>query len=327
MTSGMPGDETRGVPLQTDTPARAPDGGAAVAATAAGPSGPPPARRWTQTAAARRIGGVALVVVVAGSAIYGANLFGIRDRVEPVAKIPTPAAHGVPPSSNGQPVLASYPWWQAVTTLQGTGSETQSVVIGGGALQWRVQWSCQTGHLAVSAHPGAPSQLVNAACPGNGEQITVSTGTVTLDVTATGPWTLRVDQQVDVPLEQTPLPAMSAPGSVAISTGTFYPIDQNGSGTATIYRLADGSYALRLDKFFASPNTGLQIQLSTQPSPKSDGDVTGSQIAVVVDLNQTAGSFNFTIPSGIDPTRYHSLVVWCVNLRTAYAAANLTSPG
>ena len=304
----------------------------AEAASAPAPPAPaadgaPPARGWMHSAAARRIGGVALVVVVAGSAIYGANLFGIRDRLEPVAKIPTPAAHGVPPGGNGQPVLASYPWWQAVTTLQGTGSGTQSVVIGAGALQWRLQWSCQTGHLAVIAHPAAPSQLVSAACPGNGEQITGSTGTVALDITATGPWTLHVDQQVDVPLEQTPLPAMSAAGAATVATGTFYAIDQNGSGNATIYRLADGTYALRLDNFFASPNTGLQIQLSTQPSPHSDSDITGSQVAVVTDLNQTAGSFNFPIPAGIDPARYHSLIVWCVNLRTAYAAANLTSPG
>lgn len=313
----MPADETGASPLKTEAPAPA----------APAPDAAPAAPGWIHTTAARRIGGVALVVVVAGSAVYGANLFGIRDRLEPVAKIPTPAAHGVPAGGSGQPVLASYPWWQGVTTLQGTGSEMQPVVIGGGALQWRVQWSCQTGHLAVSAHPAAPSQLVSAACPGSGEQITVSTGTVSLDVTATGPWTLQVDQQVDVPLEQTPLPAMSAPGAVAVATGTFYPIDQNGSGSATIYRLADRTYALRLDNFFASPNTGLQIQLSTQPSPHSDGDVTGSQVAVVTNLNQTAGSMNFTIPPGIDPNRYHSLVVWCVNLRTAYAAANLTSPG
>lgn len=320
----MPADETSASPVKAEAPPSA--GGGAPASASPSPDGAPPPRGWTHSAAARRIGGVALVVVVAGSAVYGANLFGIRDRIEPVAKIPTPAAHGVPPSGNGQPVLASYPWWQPVTTLQGTGSETETVAIGGGALQWRVQWSCQTGHLTVTAHPAAPTQLASASCPGNGEQITVSTGSVTLDVAASGPWTLRVDQQVDVPLEQTPLPAMSAPGAVAISTGTFYAIDQNGSGTATIFRLADGSYALRLDNFFASPNTGLQIQLSTQASPHSDGDVTGSQIAVVTDLTQTAGSFNFTIPSGIDPTRYHSLVVWCVNLRTAYAAANLTSP-
>lgn len=319
----MPPEETGASAVQTDSSAAAPGGGGAPSDVPT--TGAPAPRRWTQTPAARRLGGAALVVVVAGSAIYGANLFGIRDRIEPVAKIPTPAAHGVAPSSNGQPVLASYPWWQPVTTLQGNGSETQSVVIGGGALQWRVQWSCQTGHLTVAAHPAAPSQLVSSSCSGKGEQITVSTGTVTLDVTATGPWTLQVDQQVDVPLVQTPLPAMS--GATVVSTGTFYAIDQNGSGTATIYRLSDGTYALRLDNFFASPNTGLQIQLSTQASPHSDDDVTRSQVAVVADLNQTAGSFNFTIPSGIDPTRYHSLVVWCVNLRTAYAAANLTAAG
>lgn len=266
------------------------------------------------------------MIAVAASAIYGANLFGIRDRIVPVPKIPTPSAHGVPAGPNGQPVLASYPWWQPVTTLQGSGDATETVTIGSGALQWRVDWTCQSGHLAVTGRPAAPSQLVDAACAGKGETITVSTGTVALQVRAGGPWQLQVDQQVDIPLEQTPLPAMTAPGAAQVSTGSFYAVDQQGHGTVTIYRLADGSYALRLDSFFVSPNTGLQVQLSSLASPHSDSDVTGSQVAVVADLNQTAGSMNFSIPAGIDPTKFRSVVIWCVNLRTAYSAATLTTP-
>lgn len=310
---------------QDDAP---PSGAPSAGSPAAPPVTPPASRRgWSHSAAARRAGGAALVVAVVGSAIYGANLFGVRDRIVPVAKIPTPAAHGAPQGGSGQPVLASYPWWQSVATLHGTGSTTETVTIGGGALQWRLQWSCETGHLKVTAHPASPSQLVDAGCAGKGEAITASTGSVTLQVAASGPWQLQVDQQVDVPLQQTPLPAMTAPDATVVATGSFYAVDQQGHGTVTIYRLPDGSDALRLDNFYVSPNTGLQIQLSTQPSPHSDGDITGSQIAVVANMNQTAGSMNFTIPAGIDPARYHSVVIWCIELRTAYSAANLTSPG
>lgn len=291
------------------------------------PQAPPARSGWMRSTAARRIGGAALVIGVAGSAAFGANLFGIRDRLEPVAKIPTPAAHGAPPGGSGQPVLASYPWWQPVATLKGSGSSAEKVTIGSGALQWRMQWSCQRGHLSVTAHPAAPSRLVDAACPGKGEAIGASTGSVTMQVTASGPWQLQVDQQVDVPLEQTPLPAMTAPGAAVVASGSFYPVGQQGHGTVSIYRLPDGGYALRLDKFYVSPNTGLQIQLSTAPSPHSDGDITASQVAVVADLNQTAGSMNFSVPAGVDVTRYRSVVIWCIELRTAYSAASLGSSG
>lgn len=292
------------------------------------PAHEPPvvSRGWWKSAAARRAGGAALVIGVVASAIYGANLFGIRDRIVPVPKIPTPSAHGVPSEPNGQPVLASYPWWQPVTTFSGSGNSSESVAIGRGALQWRVDWTCDTGHLSVTGHPAAPSQIVDSACSGKGESIVVSTGTIALLVSASGPWQLRIDQQVDIPLQQTPLPAMTAPGATAVFTGTFYAVDQDGHGTVTIYRLADGSYALRLDNFFVSPNTGLQIQLSSAAAPHSDSDVQGSQTAVVADLNQTAGSMNFTVPSNVDPTKYRSVVIWCINLRTAYSAAPLATP-
>lgn len=304
----------------TEAPSQTSPGGPPANAAAAPGGG-------IHTSVARRIGGAVLVIAVAGSAIYGANLFGVRDHVVPVAKIPTPKAHGVPPAGNGQPVLASYPWWQPVATLHGNGNASETVTVGSGALQWRVQWSCQTGHLGVSARPASPAQLVDAACAGKGEAITASTGSVTLQVSASGPWQLQVDQQVDVPLEQTPLPAMTAPGASVVASGSFYPLDQQGHGTVTVYRLPDGSDALRLDNFYVSPNTGLQIQLSTHPSPHSDGDITGSPIAVVANLNQTAGSMNFSVPAGVDVTHYRSVVIWCLELRTAYSAANLTSPG
>lgn len=309
--------------MSPDT-APAPSSPSVAAPLTPAPEPPAAPHGWWKSAGARRAGGLALVIGVAASAVYGANLFGIRDRIVPVPKIPTPSAHGVPSGPNGQPVLASEPWWQTVTTLQGSGNSSEAVTIGGGALQWRVDWTCDTGHLSVTGHPAAPSQIVDSACSGKGESIVVSTGAVALQVSASGPWQLRIDQQLDIPLQQTPLPEMTA--ASAVLTGSFYAVDQNGHGTVTIYRLADGSYALRLDNFFVSPNTGLQIQLSSSAAPHSDSDVSNSQIAVVADLNQTAGSMNFTVPSSVDPTKYHSVAIWCVNLRTVYSAATLSTP-
>lgn len=56
---------------------------------------------------------------------------------------------------------------------------------------------------------------------------------------------------------------MTAPGAATVATGSFYNIDRTGTGNVTIYRQADGRYSLRLDDFFVSPNSDLEIRLST----------------------------------------------------------------
>ena len=59
-----------------------------------------------------------------------------------------------------------------------------------GAIQWRVTWTCQTGHLLVQA-VGAPRPAVNSQCPGNDTGYGTQKGALSLQVTADGPWTVR----------------------------------------------------------------------------------------------------------------------------------------
>ena len=167
-------------------------------------------------------------------------------------------------------VLSSQPWWQGVRDLSGTTTTgtTASLDFGGGVSQWRAKWTCDTGSL-VAALPGQPRPLIDASCPRSGTAYDTRTGAIRLQVTAGGPWTIRVDQQVDVPLVEPPLAAMSAHGSAVISTGTFYGIAQKSVGRIDIYRLDSGSYALRLSSFYVSPNVDLQIRFDPLRAPHS----------------------------------------------------------
>ena len=127
-----------------------------------------------------------------------------------------------------------------------------------------------------------------------------------------------------MPLDEPPLAAMTAPDTAVAASGSFYDVDQSGSGTATFYRLGDGSYALRLDNFFVTPNIDLEIQLSPLVAPHSTTAYQSAPSVTVAPLDVTAGSINFTVPTGINPTRYGSLVIWCPLIQSAYAAATLT---
>ncbi|MDQ6775005.1 MAG: hypothetical protein M3071_02030 [Actinomycetota bacterium] len=274
--------------------------------------------------------GVAAVAVVA---IFAGDLFGVRESILGSAT-PAPRAVAVSPfvTVNSQAghtiksVLSSQPWWQGVQDLSGgsTTSTAAAFSIGSGVSQWRAKWTCQTGHL-VAALSGQSRPLLDVGCPGTGTAYVTRTGAMSLRVSAGGPWTIRVAQEVDVPLVEPPLPAMTAPGSAVLATAKFYGIDQKSIGRVIVYRLASGRYALRLSDFYVSPNVDLQIRLDPLAAPHSTHQYLSTRSALVAPLNVTAGSLNFLVPPGLDPTRYRSVVIWCPLIVSAYAAASLAT--
>lgn len=288
----------------------------------------------------RRVLSAVGLVVLAASAVVGANPSGLRERLlgsatpeaRPAATGRT--ADGGPPATAPvtvttaplKTVLRSQPWWQPVSVLEGRGpTRAAPFTISPDAIQWRARWTCQTGRLLVQA-AGTPRPLVDAACPGDDLAYATRDGDMALRVEASGPWTLTVEQQLDLPLVEAPLPAMAAPGARQVATGSFYRIDQFGEGTARIFRLPDGAHALRLENFYVTPNVDLTIELNPLAAPRTTEQVRSVSSVEVGALDITAGSMNFLLPAGVDPSRYQSVVIWCEDLYSAYAAATLTPP-
>lgn len=287
----------------------------------------------------RALSMLGLAAVVA-SALVGGNAFGFRERLwgseSPEAR-PAAAsrdAAGAPPDSpapttataRDESVLRSQPWWQALTRLEGAGSMTApAFTVSNDAVQWRANWTCETGRLVVRA-PTQARPVVDAACPGTGTGYGVRKGPIALQVTADGLWSMAVDQQVDVPLNEPSLPVMSAPGTRKVFTGSLYRMDQVGNGTIDFYRLADGSHVLRLNEFFVTANVDLELRLSPLEAPRTTEQFMSTPSVWVAPLDVTTGSLNFTVPAGVNPGDYRSLVVWCPIINSAYAAATLRQP-
>lgn len=278
----------------------------------------------------RRVFSTLGVLVVVAGAVFGADVFGVRESVLGRAT-PSPRAVAVSPfvsvggsRARTKSVLRSQPWWQGVSDLRGDSSTTKAAFqIDGGASQWRAKWSCLKGRLIVQV-PAQAQPLVDSVCPGAGTAYATRTGPTGLQIAADGPWRLQVDQQVDVPLDEPPLPVMSATGTAVALAGTFNGIDQKGIGYAAVYRDHAGHYTLRLTNFYVSPNVDLEIRLSPLAAPHSTRQFLAAKSVLVAPLDVTAGSLNFKIPVTIDPTRYRSLVIWCPLVTSAYAAAPLT---
>jgi hypothetical protein len=275
------------------------------------------------------------LLAVVASALVGGNAFGSRERLwgseSPTARPAAGSRDAVTaapqaPAAQEQSRLRSQPWWQGLTRLEGTGSMTaRPFSVAADAVQWRVKWTCETGRLFVRA-PGQRRPVVDGACPGADVGYGVTTGSVALEVTADGPWAMTVDQQVDVPLVEPPLPVMSAPSTQMILTGSLYRIDQVGTGTVNIYRTGDGRHVLRMEQFFVTANIDLELRLSPLEAPRTTEQYMSSPSVWVAPLDVTTGSLNFTLPADVDPTRYRSMVVWCPIIDSAYAAATLKQP-
>ena len=118
-----------------------------------------------------------------------------------------------------------------------------------------------------------------------------------LDVVAAGGWEVVVDQQLDTPVAEPALAGMDEGSRLA--DGTFYGVDQAGSGTATLYRLPDGGRALRLDPFQVTNNSDLFVWLSEADAPKTSKEALESPHVQIARLTATAGAQNYLIPADV----------------------------
>lgn len=274
----------------------------------------------------RRLGALlralAAVAVVTGACGGGTRTGDTATTIGPATTTSTTAA-----------LPKSAPRWETVTTLSGTGAQTTDPFsILPGAIQWRARWSCQSGHLTVRTDPpprrGEP--MVDADCgakpAGTDGNVgySIVTGKVKLVVDAAGPWQLTVDQQIDTPLMEPPLPAMG--GATVLGKGDFYDVEMKGSGHATLYKLADGSLAVRLEDFQVSNNTDLFLWASEASHPKNSAEASGTPYVSLGNLKSTFGSENYVLPAGLTADKVKSLVVWCQPVRVAYAAVAFGAP-
>jgi hypothetical protein len=240
---------------------------------------------------------------------------------------PNPAGGFDTPPTTGAGDRKSEPYWVPLSSFNGTGNTTtKSFTVDNGALQWRVSYHCEAAPFSVvsvnAAGQESKRKLADAlSCPSDGQGFSADKGAQTLKVTTAGAWKLTVEQQVDVPLiEAAPATLTSAK---VLGTATMYNVDKVGEGTAKIYQLGDGSRTIRLENFFVTINSDLEIRLSTLAAPKSTDEVEKAPFVTVAPLKATVGSMNYDLAKDVDLTKYKSIVIWCEITRNAYAAATI----
>ena len=116
-----------------------------------------------------------------------------------------------------------------------------------------------------------------------------------------------------------PPPTTAPPAApVEVTRGTFRGIDHRASGTASIYRLPDGTAFVRLEDIDIQNGPDYVLYLVPGPDRERPGD--GVSLG---DLKANKGSQNYAIPAGTDLARYRSVIIWCQSFPTVFAYATL----
>lgn len=111
---------------------------------------------------------------------------------------------------------------------------------------------------------------------------------------------------------------------VALSAGQFENADDfhMGSGSATIYELADGSRILRFEDFEVTNGPDLRVLLASGSSP-STSDELGDYIELE-GLKGNIGNQNYEIPDDVDVSQYASVVIYCKPFHVVFSVATLS---
>lgn len=233
------------------------------------------------------------------------------------------------PISQGNPHFQrrAQPRWETVTTLTGSGSAARQIAIAPRAIQWKADWSCISGDIRMTiGRPAQPGKLLAASsCPDAGSETATGNGAGRLQVTASGPWQMRVSQQVDTALNEPALAGMTA--SSLLGRGRFHSIQKHGEGTVSLYRLPSGRLALRFEDFYTSASPGLRIWLSRAANVKSTLQARQNKYADAGALRSTLGSYNQPLPASVKAGNVHSVVIWCPTVLIAFSAAPLGQGG
>ena len=183
------------------------------------------------------------------------------------------------------------------------------LVLPGLALGWFLIAPFFLGTTVVEALPGAPATGTTAGTTAGTGGSTGSTDGGTAPATGTdGGTTGATGEQ----------PA-AAPELTELGRGEIAGINHRASGTAVLYRLADGSTLIRLEDIDISPGPDYDVYLVPEANAQSPGS--GVKID---DLKGNKGSQNYPVPPELSVEGPQTVLIWCTSFAVPIAAAPIS---
>jgi hypothetical protein len=117
--------------------------------------------------------------------------------------------------------------------------------------------------------------------------------------------------------------AQAQEAAKVLAKGEFHNADKTGSGTATIYQLADGKRVLRLTDFSVDNGPDLHVRLIAAQDAKDTKSVAKAEHLELGKLKGNKGSQNYDVPEDVDLGKYRVVSIWCNRFSVNFAAAPL----
>ena len=119
------------------------------------------------------------------------------------------------------------------------------------------------------------------------------------------------------------------PEPIALASGSFRDADSfhQGSGSATIYLLPDGSHLLRLEDFKVTNGPDLRVLLAEPGDPMSRDELQAGGYVHLAKLKGNMGNQNYEIPADINLDEQNSVIIYCMPFHVIFSVAPLEKAG
>lgn len=236
------------------------------------------------------------------------------------------AFRSITPGEKVRIVRHAQPRWERVRSFSGAAAATRPFAIARGAVQWKADWSCRSGafQMIVDGTSRKSEAVQTGTCPdvGTARSSGGGGGSRMLRVSASGPWDVKVSEQVDTALNEARPAAMTA--ASRLGQGRFHSIQNHGEGIVAVHRLPSGRLVLRFQDFYTSASPGLRIWLSSARNVNSTLEARQAHHVDAGALRSTLGSYNQMLPASVRASDFDTVVIWCPTVLIAFAAAPLT---
>ena len=119
-------------------------------------------------------------------------------------------------------------------------------------------------------------------------------------------------------------PGRQGGAAQTIASGTFHSVLHPTEGTATVYRLGDGSRVLRFTKFKTSNGPDVHVYMVAADDAKDHATVLRAGFIDLGVIKGNIGDQNYSIGPDVDLSKYRTVSVWCKRFSVNFGAAPLT---
>src|SRR5580698_8073676 len=133
------------------------------------------------------------------------------------------------------------------------------------------------------------------------------------------PERLVVNRRVDEAMPSTQ--GSSSPQPLA--SGQFYSVLHPTAGTATIYRMGDGTRVLRFTNFTTSNGPDVHVNMVASDDAKDAATVEQAGFIDLGVIKGNVGDRNYALAGDLDSAKYRAASMWCKRFSVNFGAAPL----